>query len=162
VNTKFSFPILAAQAQLGTARASVKIYTIGINNDEINAAANVPTELNVENYFKMVQGFDKATGLIKGNLQVDPQIVEIITEVKDPTDEEYTKALLLSWTLARISDKKSLKDAQDSSPISDASAKTVIADIYRLRTGITDPLGKPNDVHAAMAKQLLRGMKITK
>jgi len=157
---KLSFPVLAAQAQLGTARASVKIYTIGINNDEINAAANVPTELNVENYFKMVQGFDKAVSLIKGTLQVSPQVVEIISEVKDGTDADYTKSILQSWTLARIAEKKSVKDAQDSCPISDAAAKSTIAEIYRLRTGITDPLAHPTEVDAARAKQLLSGIKV--
>jgi hypothetical protein len=161
-NAQLSFPALAAQAQLNMAFAMVKIVTPGINNDAISNAANVPSDLNVENYFKMAQGFDKCISLIKSDLQIDPQVVETLAEVKSETDADYTKALLMSWTLARIAEKKKLREAQDGCPISDANAKSVIADIYRQRCNITGLEERPNDVQSAQAKALLKGMKVKK
>jgi hypothetical protein len=163
-NVELSFPVIAAQAQLGVATAKIRIDTPGINNDAINAALNLPTEVNVENYFKMTEGFDTAKNLITQQTPVSPEVIEIFTENTATSEGDFRKALLMSWALFSIAKERTLGEAQDSCPIADDAAKSTIGDIYRERTGIfpNDTTKRPNATQKEQAKALLSGIKLSR
>jgi len=161
-NAHMSFPALAAQAQLGFAYAKVKIEAIGIINDDIRrAVSNIPDDLNVENYVQMSQSFDKGISLINSELAIDPRVVEVLTVVTPTADADYKKALTMSWAVARISEGKSLGEAQNGCPYSDTMAKSIVEDIYRQRCNIMSLMDRPNSVQIEQAKLVLGRMRIT-
>lgn len=154
-----NFAFLAASAELKQATARVLMKATGITTKAILDNLNVPSDLNVENYVKMTLSYDKAVSLLADEMPIDAQVVGVQGSTSLAIDDETRIAMLVSWAIKSISERRTLKNAMDNCPFKDTASLDVIADYYNRRLGTIDPIAQPPDWQASKAKDLMAGFK---
>lgn len=159
-NANLSFPAVAAQAQLNVATAKVLIEQIGMNDAQITQDLEVPTEVDVDNYVKMSDGFNEAITALAPTTPVQPVVVQLYSDVSAPDDSQYHLACLQAFALACVANGKTINTAQHDCPYQDAQSQSSVSDVYRSKFGITDPNQHPSAIDVDVAKSLIGSLNV--
>lgn len=154
---------ISAYAELGYVEASSRFHVKGINSSKITN--NFPTEidLSTETYIKMKEAFKAIKGEIwADDTKITPTILGVYSDVKGGLDNSYQEALIISWTLNRIKEGRTLKYAVSRDPIETPMSRETIKSVYIDIANVSNQKQKPSNRAKEHANNILGGITVKK
>lgn len=157
-----TLPIIAANAELGAARAESRLLVVGYNGQGLAKLIPKPKQFNVENYVELVDSVGRIQELIASDVaNVAPEPLEVPESVVGP-GSDYDKAVAIAWALSSLAEGRNCEWARRELPAATEEMRNLVEHVYAEFTdngarGEAPPAAARAKARARLGKLRLRG-----